>query len=78
MFDTNYQNKTGYADFQNFWAGVKKVEVLSVTPRDDDSVVARLRYVVKGGKNDTENRWFSVVSADGRLLVYDSERIGPG
>ncbi|OBF13028.1 serine/threonine-protein kinase [Mycobacterium sp. ACS4331] len=77
MFDANYQNKTGYADFRNFWAGVHKVEVLSVSPRDADSVVARIRYVVKGGRNDTEDRWLKVVPVDGRLLVHDSGRIGP-
>jgi serine/threonine-protein kinase len=77
LFDENYRDKTGYADFRDFWAGVQRVEVLSVSPRDDTSVVARLRYVVRGGRNDTENRWLSVVARDGRLLVKDSERIGP-
>ena len=51
--------------------------VLAVTPRDDHSVTVRLRYVMNDGRVDTEDRWLSVVPADGRLRVYDSERIGP-
>ena len=32
---------------------------------------------VRDGRVDTENRWLSVVDANGKLLIYDSERIGP-
>jgi serine/threonine-protein kinase len=53
------------------------VALLSVTPRDDTSVIARIRYVLNNGQVDTEDRWLSVVPAGGRLLIYDSERIGP-
>jgi hypothetical protein len=40
-------------------------------------VVARLRYMRRDGVVDTEDRWLSVVPKNGRLLIYDSERIGP-
>jgi len=52
------------------------VTLLSVSPRDSASVVARLRYVRRDGAVDTEDRWLSVVPKDGGLLIYDSERIG--
>ena len=51
--------------------------MLSVTPRDPTSVVVRLRYVMNDGRVDTEDRWLSTVLVDGKLRVYDSERIGP-
>ena len=44
---------------------------------DATSVVARLSYVRRDGVVDTEDRWLSVVSKSGRLVIYDSERIGP-
>ena len=53
------------------------MSVLSVTPRDATSVVARVRYELNDGRVDTEDRWLSVVDRAGRLLIYDSERIGP-
>ena len=76
-FDPNYQNRAGLNDFVGFWSTAQSVTVLSVTPRDAHSVTVRLRYVMKDGRVETEDRWLSVVSANGRLLVYDSERIGP-
>jgi serine/threonine-protein kinase len=75
--DSHYQQRAGQADFLSFWSTIESVSLLSVTPRDATSVVARLRYVLRDGGVDTEDRWLSVVPADGRLLVYDSERIGP-
>ena len=76
-FDPNYQNRAGLNDFVGFWSTAQSVTVLSVTPRDAHSVTVRLRYVMKDGRVETEDRWLSVVSTNGRLLVYDSERIGP-
>ena len=80
--DSHYQQRNGLTDFLGFWATIQSVAVLSVSPRDASSVVATLRYVLKDGRIDTENRWLSVVAgpsptAGGRLLIYDSERIGP-
>ena len=75
--DTHYQQRAGRADFLSFWSTIESVSLLSVTPRDATSVVARLRYVLRDGGVDTEDRWLSVVPADGRLLIFDSERIGP-
>jgi serine/threonine-protein kinase len=77
LFDSNYQNRTGLQDFQGFWSTIQSVTVLNVSTRDASSVVARLQYVRTDGHVDTEDRWLSFVSKDGRLLVYDSERIGP-
>jgi serine/threonine-protein kinase len=75
--DSHYQQRAGEEDFLSFWSTIESVSLLSVTPRDATSVVARLRYVLRDGGVDTEDRWLSVVPADGRLLIYDSERIGP-
>ncbi len=74
--DTHYQNRNGMADFLGFWSSIGSVTLLSVSPRDSTSVVARLRYVRRDGVVDTEDRWLSVVPKDGGLLIYDSERIG--
>jgi len=75
--DSHYQQRAGRADYLGFWSTIESVSLLSVTPRDATSVVARLRYVLRDGGVDTEDRWLSVVPVDGRLLIYDSERIGP-
>ena len=75
--DTNYQQRNGRADYLDFWSTIQTVSVLSVAPRDANSVVATIRYVLKDGRVDTENRWLSVVPRNGELLIYDSERIGP-
>lgn len=77
QLDVHYQQRNGLGDYLNFWSSIESVSVLSVAPRDADSVVATLRYVMRNGSVDTENRWLSVVAKDGRLLIYDSERIGP-
>lgn len=75
--DSHYQNRNGLSDFLGFWSSIRSVTLVSVTPRDATSVVARLRYVRSDGVIDTEDRWLSVVDQDGGLLIYDSERIGP-
>jgi serine/threonine-protein kinase len=75
--DINYQQRNGRADYLDFWSTIQTVSVLSVTPRDANSVVATIRYVLKDGRVDTESRWLSVVPRNGELLIYDSERIGP-
>jgi len=74
--DAHYQNRNGMPDFLGFWSSIQSVTLLSVSPRDSTSVVARLRYVRRDGGVDTEDRWLSVVPKDGTLLIYDSERIG--
>lgn len=75
--DSHYQQRAGRDDYLSFWSTIESVSLLSVTPRDATSVVARLRYVLRDGGVDTEDRWLSVVVVGGRLLIYDSERIGP-
>ena len=75
--DPHYQQRNGLTDYLGFWSTIQSVSVLSISPRDANSVVATLRYVLNDGRIDTENRWRSVVSENGRLLIYDSERIGP-
>lgn len=75
--DINYQQRNGLEDYLGFWSTIQSVSVLSITPRDATSVVATVRYVLRDGRVDTENRWLSVVPRNGQLLIYDSERIGP-
>lgn len=74
--DTGYQQRTGYSQYLDFWGSIESVTLISVTPRDATSVVARLRFVTRDGRSDTEDRWLSVVLRNGVMLVYDSERIG--
>ena len=45
--DTNYQQRNGRADYLDFWSTIQTVSVLSVTPRDANSVVATIRYVLR-------------------------------
>ena len=75
--DTHYQQRNGFDDYVGFWSTIDSVSVVSVTPRDANSVVATIRYVLNDGRIDAENRWLSVVPVNGQLLIYDSERIGP-
>ncbi len=77
LLDVHYQQRNGIDDYLGFWSTIQSVSVLAINPRDANSVVATLRYVLNDGRVDTENRWLSVVSANGRLLIHDSERIGP-
>ena len=75
--DANYQQRNGRSDYLGFWSTIQSVSVLSVAPRDANSVVATIRYVLKDGRIDTESRWLSVITRDGQLLIHDSDRIGP-
>ena len=75
--DPHYQQRNGLGDYLGFWSTIQSVSVLAIAPRDANSVVATLRYVLTDGRVDTENRWLSVVAENSRLLIYDSERIGP-
>ncbi|CAM3099129.1 hypothetical protein [Skermania piniformis] len=76
-YDEYYQDRTGRAAFDEFWASVASVAVLAATPRDRTTVELTLRYVTKAGLTDTEQRWVRVIEQDNRLLIHDSERIGP-
>ena len=77
MLDSHYQQRNGLDDYLGFWSTIESVSVLSVAPRNSTSVVATVRYTLRNGGVDTENRWLSVVPGNGGLLIYDSERIGP-
>ena len=74
--DSHYQQRAGQADYLTFWASIESVSLIALTPRDANSVTARIRYVLRDGRIDTEDRWLSVVPTNGQLLIYDSERIG--
>ncbi|MCB0932569.1 MAG: serine/threonine protein kinase [Mycobacterium sp.] len=75
--DIHYQQRNGLQGYLGFWSSIQSVSLLQVRPRDANSVVATVRYALRDGRVDTENRWLSVIAKDGRLLIYDSERIGP-
>jgi serine/threonine-protein kinase len=77
MLDVHYQQRNGLDDYLGFWSSIQSVSVLAISPRDANSVVATIRYVLRDGRVDTENRWLSAVPVNGKLLIYDSERIGP-
>jgi serine/threonine-protein kinase len=74
--DTHCKEQTGYADFQNFWATISSVTLVSINPRDVTSVVARLKYVRRDGTSDTEDRWLKMVLENGAILLDGSGRIG--
>lgn len=56
----------------DFWSTVQSVRVVSITPRDATSVLARLTYDWREGHSTTEDRWLSVAIVNGRLLISDS------
>lgn len=74
--DRHYQDRSGLRAYLDFWATIQSVTLISVTPRDDTSVVARLRYVRLDGQSDNEDRWLRLVLVNGTMLIYDSERYG--
>jgi hypothetical protein len=74
--DAQWQNKTGHQDFWDFWATIQSVALVSVSPRDATSVVARVRYVPRDGEPSTEDRWLKMISANGQILLDGSGRIG--
>lgn len=73
----NGQKETGQQSFLDFWAKIQSVTLISVTPRDDTSVVARLKYVRNDGGAPMEDRWLRMVLVNGVVLLDASGRIGP-
>jgi serine/threonine-protein kinase len=72
--DAHCQNQTGLREYLDFWATIQSVAVISVSPRDTTSVVARLKYVRRNGQSDTEDRWFRVILVNGAMLLDESDR----
>ena len=72
----NGQNDTGQDKFVDFWAKIRSVTLISITPRDATSVVARLHYLRQDGQTDTEDRWLRMVLVNGVILLEESGRIG--
>lgn len=69
----SYQAQTGgYASYARFWSTVSAVRVGGVTPSGENRAVATLTYTLKNGSTSSENRWFQVVSENGRLLIAGS------
>jgi hypothetical protein len=71
--DAHYQNQTGLREYVDFWATIQSVTVVSVSPRDATSVVARLSYVRRDGQSGDEDRWFQMVLVNGVLLLDESD-----
>ena len=71
--DAHYQSQTGLRDYLNFWATIQSVTVISVSPRDATSVVARLTYIRPDGQSNTEDRWFEMVLVNGAMLLDESD-----
>ena len=76
--DAHSQNQTGQREFLDFWATIESVTLISVSPRDATSVVARLAYVRRNGHSDTEDRWLKMAQVDSVMLLDESGRIGGG
>jgi serine/threonine-protein kinase len=72
----NGQNETGEQDFIDFWTKIQSVALISVSPRDDTSVVARLKYVRNDGGSPMEDRWLKMELLNGTVLLDSSGRIG--
>lgn len=74
--DAHYQSQTGQREFVDFWATIQSVTVLSLSPRDANSVVAELKYVRRNGTSNTEKRWLKMASVNGVMLLDESDRVG--
>ena len=74
--DTHCQNQTGLRQYLDFWATIQSVTLVSVSPRDATTVIARLTYVRRDGQSDTEDRWFKMALVNGALLLDESQRNG--
>jgi serine/threonine-protein kinase len=74
--DAQWQNHTGQRDFFDFWATMQSVTLVSVSPRDDTSVIARVRYVPRDARPSTEDRWLKMTLINGAMLLDGSGRIG--
>jgi hypothetical protein len=74
--DPHFTSITNWNDYVTFWSTIGSVTVDSVTPRGPDSVVARLTYVLRDGRSNTEDRWLRFVSSPNGLRIYESGRIG--
>lgn len=74
--DAHWQNQTGQGDFLDFWATTQSVTLVSVSPRDATSVVARVRYVPRTGQSNTEDRWLKMALVNGVMMLDESGRIG--
>ena len=69
-------DQTPQPEFVEFWATIQSVTLISISPRDATSVVARLRYVRNDGGSDTEDRWLKIVLVQGAMRLDGSGRIG--
>jgi serine/threonine protein kinase len=74
--DGHCQQQTGQQEFFDFWATIQSVAVVSISPRDATSVVARLDYVRRNGQTDSEDRWLKTTTINGVTLLDESGRIG--
>jgi serine/threonine protein kinase len=74
--DPHCQSQTGQSAFVKFWATIQSVTLVSIRPRDAASVTARLTYVRRDGKTDTEDRWLRMGLVNGAVLLDESERSG--
>lgn len=64
------------AAFVDFWSRIESVQLLSVNPRDSNSVTARLHYIRKDGGTDTEDRWITLIQIGNSIKLEKSGRIG--
>jgi outer membrane protein assembly factor BamB len=73
--DPHLGERNGHQDYLDWWSGVQSVSVLSISPRDDTSVLARLDYHLRDGSTKSELRWLSFVADGGVLRIYDSDAL---
>lgn len=72
MLSPEYQRQTGQNSYLEFWGSMRAVSLDSVSPRSDNSVVARLTYTMRNGSSQSENRWLSATLVDGEMLIANS------
>ena len=68
-----YQSQTGgYAQYANFWSTISAVRVGGVSESGPARVQATLTYTLRDGTTTSENRWFTVDTSTGRMLITGS------
>jgi hypothetical protein len=64
-----YQQRIGFAYYQQFWNSITQISVLSVSP-GNNSATLTLRYVEANGTTSTEHAAITYIhDASGKLLI---------
>ncbi len=71
------ERSQGRASYDSFWSGIESVDVSTVRPVADDSVVVTLTYHRRNGESSTEHKRFDLIrSSSGEYLINGERPVG--